>query len=140
MYALPLIVFINPWLKFLWFVNLLRLQMRETSISRITKSINLVIFIELIFHREYPCDHYTSVITVTLVITGCPRVDVQATALQLLQILDKRFFGTVGLLQSEKKEGELLLHLFVSGKLRRCFNDGWKGETTALGIFIVYAF
>lgn len=38
--------------------------------------------------------------------TGCPRVDVQATALQLLQILDKRFFGTVGLLQGEKEKGE----------------------------------
>ncbi|CAO1322409.1 unnamed protein product [Diamesa hyperborea] len=45
--------------------------------------------------REYPCDHYTSVITITLLMSGCPRVEVQATALQLLQILDKRFFGTM---------------------------------------------
>ncbi|XP_055625091.1 protein furry isoform X2 [Toxorhynchites rutilus septentrionalis] len=51
--------------------------------------------------REYPCDHYTSVINVTLLMTGCPRVEVHSTALQLLQILDKRFFGTVGPLQSE---------------------------------------
>lgn len=57
-------------------------------------------------HREYPCDHYTSVITVTLVITGCPRVDIQATGLQLLQLLDKRFFGSVGLLQNEKDKGK----------------------------------
>lgn len=41
-----------------------------------------------------------------MVISGCPRVDIQATALQLLQILDKRFFGSVGLLQGEKEKGE----------------------------------
>ncbi|XP_058457794.1 protein furry isoform X3 [Malaya genurostris] len=51
--------------------------------------------------REYPCDHYTSVINVTLLMTGCPRVEVHSTALQLLQILDKRFFGNVGPLPSE---------------------------------------
>ncbi|XP_041767817.1 protein furry isoform X6 [Anopheles merus] len=51
--------------------------------------------------REYPCDHYTSVINVTLLMTGCPRVEVHSTALQLLQILDKRFFGNVGPLQTE---------------------------------------
>ncbi|EDW40901.1 GM24851 [Drosophila sechellia] len=52
--------------------------------------------------KEYPCDHYTSVITVTLLMTGCPRVEVHATALQLLQILDKRFFGSVmGTLHSD---------------------------------------
>lgn len=57
------------------------------------------------FRREYPCEHYTSVITVTLVGAGCPRADVQTTALHLLQILDKRFFGTVGLLHGEKEKG-----------------------------------
>lgn len=41
-----------------------------------------------------------------MVISGCPRVDIQATALQLLQLLDKRFFGTVGLLQSDKEKGK----------------------------------
>ncbi|XP_047109734.1 protein furry [Schistocerca piceifrons] len=46
--------------------------------------------------REYPCDHYTAVINVTLLSTGCPRTHVHETALQLLQILDRRFFGTVG--------------------------------------------
>lgn len=61
-----------------------------------------------LFHlrREYPCDHYTSVITVTLLMTGCPRVEVHATALQLLQILDKRFFGSsVGTLHSDNEKG-----------------------------------
>uniref|UniRef100_A0A182QIV4 Cell morphogenesis protein N-terminal domain-containing protein n=1 Tax=Anopheles farauti TaxID=69004 RepID=A0A182QIV4_9DIPT len=53
--------------------------------------------------REYPCDHYTSVINVTLLMTGCPRVEVHSTALQLLQILDKRFFGNVGPLQTENE-------------------------------------
>ncbi|KAL1131073.1 hypothetical protein AAG570_012310 [Ranatra chinensis] len=50
---------------------------------------------------EYPCDHYTGVINVTLMNTGCPRSQVQETALQLLQLLDKRFFGPVGPLPSE---------------------------------------
>lgn len=56
-------------------------------------------------YREYPCDHYTSVIAVTLVMCGCPRVEVPTTALQLLQILDKRFFGTTSVLQGEKEKG-----------------------------------
>lgn len=37
--------------------------------------------------------------------TGCPRVPVQSTAIQLLQVLDKRFFGTVGPLQAEGEKG-----------------------------------
>ncbi|XP_034942121.1 protein furry isoform X2 [Chelonus insularis] len=45
--------------------------------------------------REYPCDHYTSVINVSLMNTGCPRAPVQDAALQLLQLLDQRFFGNV---------------------------------------------
>ena len=48
----------------------------------------------LIF-REYPCDHYTAIINVTLMNTGCPRTVMHETALQLLQILDHRFFGSV---------------------------------------------
>ncbi|XP_063231705.1 protein furry [Bacillus rossius redtenbacheri] len=51
--------------------------------------------------REYPCDHYTAVINVTLMSTGCPRTVVHETALQLLQVLDKRFFGSVGPLPAE---------------------------------------
>uniref|UniRef100_T1J0K0 DAD domain-containing protein n=1 Tax=Strigamia maritima TaxID=126957 RepID=T1J0K0_STRMM len=43
--------------------------------------------------REYPCDHYTAIINVTLMNTGCPRANIHETALQLLQVLDKRFFG-----------------------------------------------
>lgn len=38
--------------------------------------------------------------------TGCPRTLIHTTALQLLQILDKRFFGTIGPLQSELKDVE----------------------------------
>lgn len=67
--------------------------------------------------REYPCDHYTSVINVTLLMTGCPRVDVHSTAFQLLQVLDKRFFGNVGPFQSEGEKGKLIFfafkHLFI---------------------------
>ena len=54
---------------------------------------NNVLFF-LIF-REYPCDHYTAIINVTLMNTGCPRTVMHETALQLLQILDHRFFGSV---------------------------------------------
>ena len=45
--------------------------------------------------REYNCDHYTAIINVTLMNCGCPRLMIHETALQLLQILDNRFFGTV---------------------------------------------
>lgn len=47
------------------------------------------------FVREYPCDHYTAIMNVTLLHTGCPRASIHETALQLLQVLDKRFFGAV---------------------------------------------
>ncbi|XP_045531819.1 protein furry isoform X2 [Pieris brassicae] len=63
--------------------------------------------------REYPCDHYSAIINVTLMCTGCPRAPVHESALQLLQLLDKRFFGTVGPLPveddnaSEKGRGTL---------------------------------
>ncbi|XP_052746628.1 protein furry isoform X1 [Bicyclus anynana] len=63
--------------------------------------------------REYPCDHYTAIINVTLMCTGCPRAPVHESALQLLQLLDKRFFGSVGPLHvdddtsSEKGRGTL---------------------------------
>lgn len=57
--------------------------------------------------REYPCDHYTAVINVTLMNTGCPRPHVRDTALQLLQLLDKRFFGTVRpLAEGDLAEGD----------------------------------
>ncbi|KAH1002588.1 hypothetical protein HUJ04_008665 [Dendroctonus ponderosae] len=57
--------------------------------------------------REYPCDHYTAIINVTLMNTGSPRQNVRDTALQLLQLLDKRFFGSVGPLQeNDLAEGD----------------------------------
>ncbi|XP_060809627.1 protein furry isoform X2 [Amyelois transitella] len=54
--------------------------------------------------REYPCDHYTAIINVTLMCTGCPRAPVHESALQLLQLLDKRFFGTVGPLPTDEED------------------------------------
>lgn len=42
--------------------------------------------------------------------TGCPRTEVHSTAIQLLQVLDKRFFGTVGPLQGEIDRGEYRRH------------------------------
>lgn len=76
-------------------------------------------FMGFSFSREYPCDHYTSVINVTLLMTGCPRIDVHTTAVQLLQVLDKRFFGNVGPLQTECEKGKfffvlLLLNIFIT--------------------------
>ncbi|KAJ8924572.1 hypothetical protein NQ315_000721 [Exocentrus adspersus] len=57
--------------------------------------------------REYPCDHYTAIINVTLMNTGCPRQVVRDTALQLLQLLDKRFFGCIGpLAENDLAEGD----------------------------------
>lgn len=47
--------------------------------------------------------------------TGCPRVEVHATALQLLQILDKRFFGSVvGTLHSDNEKGMNPQHSFIT--------------------------
>lgn len=51
-------------------------------------------------------------INVTLLMTGYPRVEVHSTALQLLQILDKRFFGNVGPLESEGDKGSIDFFLF----------------------------
>ncbi|RWS16502.1 protein furry-like protein [Dinothrombium tinctorium] len=44
--------------------------------------------------REYPCDHYIAIINVTLMNIGCPRGEIRQIALQLLQILDYRFFDS----------------------------------------------
>ena len=63
-----------------------------------------MIFLFLFLAREYPCDHYTAIINVTLMNTGCPRTIIHETALQLLQILDHRFFGTVSPLSSGQEE------------------------------------
>lgn len=49
--------------------------------------------------------------------TGCPRVDVHTTAVQLLLVLDKRFFGNVGPLQSEGEKGKFHLQLIISSSL-----------------------
>lgn len=42
--------------------------------------------------REYPCDRYIAIIIVTMINVASPRVEIQQLALQLLQILDNRFF------------------------------------------------
>lgn len=36
--------------------------------------------------RDYPCDQYSSIINLALMNTGCPRVGIQETALELLQV------------------------------------------------------
>lgn len=67
-------------------------------------------------NREYPCDHYTSIINVTLMNTGCPRAPVHDEALQLLQLLDQRFFGNVGPLPATEPETGtyIFLHPFFN--------------------------
>lgn len=72
-------------------------------IFRRTRTSHALIII-IFKYREYPCDHYTAVINVTLMSTGCPRPNVRDTALQLLQLLDKRFFGTVPTLPATEEE------------------------------------
>lgn len=85
-------------------------------------------------YREYPCDHYTSIINVTLMSTGCPRAPVHDAALQLLQLLDQRFFGNVGPLPATEPETskfiivrsfqpsneKLTLHLYLKFYVRIC--------------------
>ncbi|CAH0545977.1 unnamed protein product [Brassicogethes aeneus] len=71
--------------------------------------------------REYPCDHYTAIINVTLMNTGCPRQVVRDTALQLLQLLDKRFFGCVGPLPEGDSDGENKVRGTLDAILARSF-------------------
>lgn len=85
-------------------------------------------------YREYPCDHYTSIINVTLMSTGCPRAPVHDAALQLLQLLDQRFFGNVGPLPATEPETskfiiarsfqpsneKLTLHLYLKFYVKIC--------------------
>lgn len=70
------------------------------------------IFFNNFCFREYPCDHYTAIINVTLMNTGCSRQGIRDTALQLLQLLDKRFFGCVGPLP-ENDLGEFVINILV---------------------------
>lgn len=57
--------------------------------------------------------------------SGCPRVEVQATALQLLQILDKRFFGTMAPpLHGEKEKGKqnnFIIKIIKKSKLHKYY-------------------
>ncbi|XP_064474584.1 protein furry-like [Ornithodoros turicata] len=60
--------------------------------------------------REYPCDHYMAIINVALLNAGCPRAEIHQTALQLLHILDHRFFhSTLAMDQDAKKLTEGLI-------------------------------
>lgn len=54
--------------------------------------------------------------------TGCPRVDVHTIAVQLLQVLDKRFFGNVGPLQTEGEKGKIYFILFFSSCIQSVFS------------------
>lgn len=46
--------------------------------------------------------------------TGCPRAPVHDAALQLLQLLDQRFFGNVGPLPATELEvGKFVIFLFL---------------------------
>jgi hypothetical protein len=54
-----------------------------------------------------------AVINVTLMATGCPRPEVHEAALQLLQVLDKRFFGAVLPLATEGEYPQKLIASFA---------------------------
>lgn len=67
--------------------------------------------------REYPCDHYMSIICVTLLNAGCPRAHIQEMALQLLHILDHRFFHSKSALtiEEDQQDGIQLRHASLAG-------------------------
>lgn len=44
--------------------------------------------------RDYSCDRYIAIIIVAIVNVACPRIEIQQLALQLLQVLDNRFFSS----------------------------------------------
>ena len=44
-----------------------------------------------IVYREYPCEQ-VAMLNVTLLNTGCPRIPIHETAIQLLHLLYKRFY------------------------------------------------
>ncbi|OQR78358.1 protein furry-like [Tropilaelaps mercedesae] len=50
--------------------------------------------------RDYPCDHYMSIINVALLNAGSPRAHNQEIALQLLHVLDNRFFRSPSMCES----------------------------------------
>ncbi|XP_022655915.1 protein furry-like isoform X2 [Varroa destructor] len=50
--------------------------------------------------REYPCDHYISIINVALLNAGSSRAHNQEIALQLLHVLDNRFFRSPSMCES----------------------------------------
>lgn len=60
--------------------------------------------------REYPCDHYTAIINVTLMQTGCSRTAIREVALQLLQVI---------LTPKRSNGGFEDLTVFVSGSVNR---------------------
>ena len=84
------------------------------------------------FFREYPCDHYTAIINVTLLNTGCPRSNIHETALQLLQILDKRFFGS-------ESFGKLTITVFYNSLSNRIFKMK-KIHNLAVNCFLLWGF
>lgn len=89
------------------------------------RNANKIFLFRFTTRREYPCDHYTSVINVTLLMTGCPRIDVHTTAVQLLQVLDKRFFGNVGPLQTECEKGKYMYIWCISQPYQSAFIYSW---------------
>ncbi|XP_028968950.1 protein furry [Galendromus occidentalis] len=50
--------------------------------------------------RDYPCDHYISIINVALLNSGSSRAHNQEIALQLLHVLDNRFFRSPSMCES----------------------------------------
>ncbi|KAH7643209.1 furry-like protein [Dermatophagoides farinae] len=67
--------------------NLIKSFPIETRESKLSRELPTIFSI-----REYPCDRYIAIIIVTMINVACPRIEIQQLALQLLQILDNRFF------------------------------------------------
>lgn len=79
--------------------------------------------------REYPCDHYVSIIIVALMHVNAPRTAIHQLALQLLQQLDYRFFDT-------KTNSVLTLHVDDTdseGESKTCdFSDSSDEQQTSI--------
>jgi hypothetical protein len=68
---------------------------------------------------------------------GCPRTDVQSTAIQLLQILDKRFFNNVGLLHGEREKGELNVSIYKNVLKKECHQEDNSNLNTQIKLIFI---
>ena len=67
----------------------------------------------LIYFREYPCDH-VAMLNLALLNVGNPRMPTHETAVQLLHLLDRRFFQEESVLRDKTEQHQPLNDVFLS--------------------------